>query len=196
MALQSKKALHERLRDKQYRESFIWSRITQTLAIQSRVLRQKAELSQKQLAEALGTSQNAVFRMESPKYGNLSLATLKKWASFFDVGLVVRFAPFSEIADWSQNLASDSINVPDYSHDPGLADEEQQPLAHDEEAEALPRFFPGEAIHPNGAYASTRPERAGGSFSEGETAQGNLLIFPSTPTVHGLEERYAARQRA
>jgi transcriptional regulator with XRE-family HTH domain len=122
MPLQSKADLLQRLSDKRFRESFVWSRITQTLAIQARVLRQKAKLTQQELADKIGTSQNAVFRMESPKYGNSSLATLKKWADFFDVGLVIRFAPLSEIVNWSQNLKSSSIDVPHYSHDTALAE--------------------------------------------------------------------------
>ena len=96
MSLQSKQNLYEKLKSKHHRNAFVWSRITQTLAIQARVLRQRSGWSQQGLAEALETSQNAVYRMESPKYGKHSLTTLKKWAEYFDVGLVVSFAPHSE----------------------------------------------------------------------------------------------------
>jgi transcriptional regulator with XRE-family HTH domain len=84
------------------------------------VLRQKKEMSQKELARALGTSQNAIYRLENPKYGRPNISTLKKLASFYDVGLIVRFAPLSEIADWTINLSPGSMNVPDFAHDPGF----------------------------------------------------------------------------
>src|SRR3954470_24944561 len=100
MALQSKDSLHRKLADKRFRKTFISSRIAQTLGMQVRVMRQRLDLSQKDLARALGTSQNAIYRLESPKAIRPNISTLERIAEYFDVGLVVRFAPFSEIADW------------------------------------------------------------------------------------------------
>src|SRR4051794_60727 len=101
MALHSKQSLHQRLSDRKFREAFVSSRIGQTLATQIRVMRQRSNLTQSELAQRLGTSQNAIYRLENPLYGKHSVSTLKKVADFFDVGLIVRFAPFSEIADWT-----------------------------------------------------------------------------------------------
>src|SRR5215468_5880466 len=101
MSLQSKQGLRKKLENKAYRDSFVASRIAQTLAFQLRVLRQRGGLSQAELAKKLGTSQNAISRMENPKYGKSSISTLRKIALFFKVGLVVRFAPLSEIAHWT-----------------------------------------------------------------------------------------------
>ena len=129
MSLQSKQSLLKKLDNKQYRDTFVGSRIGQTIAFQLRVMRQRAGLSQDELAKALGTSQNAVSRMENPRYGKPSITTLKKVASFFDVGLVVRFAPLSEIVEWTTKLSTESIQVPDFCNDAGLA--ESGPLASD-----------------------------------------------------------------
>lgn len=120
MSLQSKQNLEKKLAGKQYRDAFVAARISQAIAFQLRVLRQRANLSQDDLAKELGTSQNAISRMENPKYGKPSISSLRKLASFFDVGLVVRFAPFSEIADWSTNLSEESVNVPNFDHDRGF----------------------------------------------------------------------------
>lgn len=120
MPLQSKKSLHRKLADPKFREAFVSSRIAQTIATQIRTLRQKEEMSQKDLARELGTSQNAIYRLENPRYGKPSISTLRKIASYFDVGLIVRFAPFSEIADWTANLSEESIKVPDFASDQGF----------------------------------------------------------------------------
>ena len=122
MSLQSKQSLLKKLDNKQYRDTFVGSKIGQTIAFQLRVMRQRAGLSQDELAKALGTSQNAVSRMENPRYGKPSITTLKKVASFFDVGLVVRFAPLSEIVEWTTKLSTESIQVPDFCNDAGLAE--------------------------------------------------------------------------
>lgn len=122
MSLQSKQGLRKKLANKNYRDAFVASRIAQTLAFQLRVLRQRAGLSQTELAKKLGTSQNAVSRIENPQYGKASISTLRKVASYFNVGLIVRFAPLSEIADWTVNLSEKAVDVPDLEHDTGFID--------------------------------------------------------------------------
>src|ERR1700682_5297213 len=77
-------------------------------------------MSQADVARQLGTSQNAIYRLENPKYGRPNISTLKKAASFFDVGVIVRFASFSEIADWTTGLSEISMDVPDFDHDTGF----------------------------------------------------------------------------
>ena len=130
MSLHSKQSLYERLADRKFREAFVSSRIAQTIATQIRVLRQREEMSQKDLARALVTSQNAISRLESPKYGKLSISTLKKIASVFDVGLVVRFSPFSEVVDWTTKLSEQSISVPSFASDTGFI-ERRSPASDD-----------------------------------------------------------------
>jgi ribosome-binding protein aMBF1 (putative translation factor) len=105
--------------------AFISSRIGQTIAAQVRVLRQREQMSQADLAKCLGTSQNAIYRLENPRYIKHNTSTLKRVAEFFKVGLIVRFAPLSEIVDWTNNLSETSINVPDLTHDTGFVDFEE-----------------------------------------------------------------------
>jgi len=45
-------------------------------------------------------NQNAISRLESPDYGKPTLTTLKRLAAAMDIGLAVRFVPFSELMDW------------------------------------------------------------------------------------------------
>ena len=73
--------------------------------------------SQTELARRCGTSQNAISRLESPRYGKPSLTTLKKIAGVFDVALIVRYATFSELTDWVVNLNSGSVLVPSFDQE-------------------------------------------------------------------------------
>src|SRR2546423_1089205 len=113
----SKRSLHNKLKDPKYRAAFISARMAQTLASPIKVMRQKRGMSQKDLARELGTSQNAIYRLENPKYGRPNISTLQKVGTFFHVGLIVRFAAFSEIVDWALNLSVASIEVPPFEED-------------------------------------------------------------------------------
>jgi transcriptional regulator with XRE-family HTH domain len=87
-------------------------------------MRQERGWSQAYLAELLGTSQNAVYRLENPQYGKPSITTLKRLASIFDVGLSVWFSPFSKLVDRVTNLSTDDILVPSFENDPGFHERE------------------------------------------------------------------------
>src|SRR5450755_1725340 len=95
-----KQNLVQRLhRGKSARDSFIDSHLAKGIAYQIRATRERQGLTQKELADRAGMKQNAISRIESPGYGQLSLKTLRRVASALDVGLVVRLAPFGELVD-------------------------------------------------------------------------------------------------
>src|ERR1700683_1982027 len=118
--LNSKRDLLQRLRkSKNVRTRFVESHIGKTLAFQTRAMREKEEWSQQTLAEKIGSNQNAVYRAENPNYGKQTITTLKKLAAAFDVALIVRFVPFSELIDWvsgtprmEHGLTSLTLTVP------------------------------------------------------------------------------------
>jgi transcriptional regulator with XRE-family HTH domain len=83
-------------------------------------MRQKREMSQQDLAKDLDTSQNAIYRLENPKAHKPNISTLEKIAAFFGVALIVRFAPLSEIVDWTMDMSPASIDVPSFDQDPGF----------------------------------------------------------------------------
>jgi len=138
MSLQSKEDLVEKLRTKKFRDAFVSSRVSNTLAFQIRALRQKRDLSQTVLARQLGTSQNAVCRLENPQYGRPSITTLKKLASLFDVGLVVWFVPFSELVDRFTTLSTESLLVPAFDEE---AAKRQSEAAIETSKLPLPSFW-------------------------------------------------------
>jgi len=74
--------------------------------------------SQDRLAKETGMNQNAISRLESPEYGKATITTLKRLAAEFDVGLIVRFVPFSAVVDWvsgtprvDRGLTSDALAI-------------------------------------------------------------------------------------
>lgn len=99
--LDSRRSLAQRLRrGRQVRARFVESNISKALAFQIRSFREREGWSQQFLAEKIDSNQNAVYRAENPNYGKQTVTTLKKIAAAFDVALVVRFVPFSELVDW------------------------------------------------------------------------------------------------
>jgi ribosome-binding protein aMBF1 (putative translation factor) len=55
--------------------------------------RTKANMTQAELAEEMGTKPTAISRLESPSYGKLSISTLKKIALVLNCDLQIRLLP-------------------------------------------------------------------------------------------------------
>jgi transcriptional regulator with XRE-family HTH domain len=117
-----RKILIRRLRrGKAVRAQFVASHMAKGVAFQIRAIRDRLKLSQEQLAAEVGMTQNAISRLESPDYGKPTLTTLRRLAAAFDVGLIVRFVPFSELGDWvsgtprvNEGLSGESLAIPGF----------------------------------------------------------------------------------
>jgi len=107
----------ESLRDREYRHQFVEEEINVGIAFQIRSLRNRQDLRQVELADSLGRKQSLVSSWENPDYGRYNLSTLKDLAKAFDVGLLVRFVPFSTLVDWALNLTSDTIAPPSFNEE-------------------------------------------------------------------------------
>jgi transcriptional regulator with XRE-family HTH domain len=122
MSSDGRKTLIKRLRrGKDARKQFIDSHLSKGVAFQIRATRDRLGWSQDALAKEVGMTQNAVSRLESPEYGKPTITTLKRLAAALDVGLVVRFVPFSEMIDWVSStrridagLTPESLAVPSF----------------------------------------------------------------------------------
>ena len=90
------KGLWRKFTDKAYREAFVSADISTTIAAQIHALREQRGWTQKQLADAAGMAQTRISVLEDPSYEKSSLTTLKRLASAFDVGLLVKFVPLSQ----------------------------------------------------------------------------------------------------
>ena len=142
MNLSSKKGIIARLRRGKYaRQRFLESHLNKTIAFQIRAMRDAVGLNQNALAEEAGMNQNAISRLESPNYGKATLTTLKRLAAAFDVCLVVRFVPFSEMVDWvsgtprvNRGMTTQALRVPAFSEEEsrGVFDQQQERQAVEE----------------------------------------------------------------
>ncbi len=113
------------LDNKEYREALAIEHVNTTLAIQIRKMRENKQWNQSDLAECLGKHQETISQWENPDYGRYSLTTLKKLAAAFDVALLVKFIPFSE-------LVRDMVNLSDTRLSPhSFAEEQANAVAQD-----------------------------------------------------------------
>lgn len=106
------------------RAQFVDSNVNKGIAYQLRAMRDRQNLSQEGLAEMVGMNQNAISRLESPSRTRPTITTLKRLAEALDVGLEVRFVPFSKLANWysgtpyvERGICTDSIAVPNFKEE-------------------------------------------------------------------------------
>src|SRR6266581_2635630 len=88
--------LEEELRDPDFAERFKRAGEAWDVALQIAALRQKAGLSQKDLARKLRTSQQQISRLESPSYEGHSLSMLRRVADVLGATVRVTLAPKGE----------------------------------------------------------------------------------------------------
>lgn len=112
--------LVESIQDKEYRDALVEETISQSIAFQIRANRARRDWTQAELGRRAAKPQSEVSRLEDPDYEGYTLKTLMRLASAFDVGLAVRFVPFSAIVDDMANEKTRTFEVPAFSEDPGL----------------------------------------------------------------------------
>jgi DNA-binding XRE family transcriptional regulator len=84
MVIKYEDLLRESLKNKEFKNEYENLEDEFELAKEVISLRQKKRLTQKQLAEMIGTSQPAIARLESGSYRNISLAFIRKVAKALD----------------------------------------------------------------------------------------------------------------
>lgn len=83
--------LEEQLSNPDFAERFKQAGEAWDVALQLAALREEAGLSQKELAQKVGTTQQQISRLESPGYEGHSLRMLRKVASVLHTQVEVRF---------------------------------------------------------------------------------------------------------
>ena len=114
------------------------SHLSKELAFQLRQLRDNREWTQDELATKLGTSQNAISRLENPNYGKASTTTLKKLAAIYDVGLIVRFVSYSQLVNWESGTPYVEYGFGPDSIDVASFDEEEESGAFSKQSDLHP----------------------------------------------------------
>jgi transcriptional regulator with XRE-family HTH domain len=88
--------LDEQMKDPAFARRFKQAGEAWDVALQIAALREKAGLSQKDLARRLHTSQQQISRLESPSYEGHSLSMLRRVAEVLGVTVRVTLAPKKE----------------------------------------------------------------------------------------------------
>jgi transcriptional regulator with XRE-family HTH domain len=101
-------------RGKDYREAFVESEIDIGIPFQIKAMREARDWTQQDLGERSGKRQSVISQLETPGYGKLTLSSLKKLAAAFDVGLMVRFVSFRELAGRAAHLSDTDTKIPSY----------------------------------------------------------------------------------
>jgi transcriptional regulator with XRE-family HTH domain len=113
--------LVEKLKDPEYRKGFVASQINVGIPFQIRaLLKSRLGWTQETLAEKAGMLQPRISGLMTPGKVRPNIETLRRIAEAFDCGLIVRFAPFSELARWSENFDPEEFSVPSFDHDTGF----------------------------------------------------------------------------
>jgi transcriptional regulator with XRE-family HTH domain len=109
--------IQDSLANKEYRDALAVEHVNTTLAIQIRKMREARQWNQSALAERLSKHQETISQWENPDYGRYSISTLKELASAFDVALLVKFIPFSELVEDMVHLSPIRLCPPSFDEE-------------------------------------------------------------------------------
>jgi transcriptional regulator with XRE-family HTH domain len=166
--------LAAKFEDKDYRDAFVAEQIFSRLPLKIRCMREDQELTQKQLGTLAGMAQTWVSKLEDPNYGKLTISTLLKLASAFDVGLQVDFVPFSRILDDSLRLSTESFVVTRFEVDAGLSENQgvtgTRNVTVSNAAMATVIAFPSYAVAASSGDATAPPKSASSAAQQSVSA--------------------------
>jgi transcriptional regulator with XRE-family HTH domain len=109
-----RRRLLAKLKHKAYRDAYTVEHVKTMTPLQIRTLREQREWTQGKLAAEAKTTQTAISRTEDPNYGNLTLNNLLKIAAALDVGLLVKFVPFSRLVKEFEDLSPEAMSAPSF----------------------------------------------------------------------------------
>lgn len=92
--------LERKLQDPAFRAGFEATEQAWDIALQLAALRQARGLTQKQVADILGTKQQAIARLEDPAYAGHSLSMVRKYVEALGASLDVTIVPAETVAQY------------------------------------------------------------------------------------------------
>ena len=117
MSYGSKKRLLEELKNKKFRDAYVAEHVKTHVPIQIYLLREQRHWNQSQLAERAKTTQTVISRLEDIDYGKLSISTLLKLASAFDIALLVKFIPFTRLLEEFKDNSPEALSAKSFSEE-------------------------------------------------------------------------------
>lgn len=113
-----KRDLLESLKEREFRKAFNLENVYATICFQLRALREQRELSQAGLGRAVKMAQERISILEDPNAETKpTLNTLLRLADGLDVGLEVRFVPFSTVLDRSVHTGMRDLEVASFTEE-------------------------------------------------------------------------------
>jgi hypothetical protein len=105
--------LAKKLRNKNYRSTYLASHIKIFLANQISALR--GNLSQEDFGALLGKPQPVVSRLQNPNYGKYTLQTLLDIATKMDLALIVRFVDYPTFLKMTGDFSDNAVRPESYT---------------------------------------------------------------------------------
>jgi DNA-binding XRE family transcriptional regulator len=105
------------LTNRDSRAAYIRAKLEVLIPSQLRALRLRQERTQPELAQLADMKQSRISAMETPGKVNFNLDTLVRMAATLNVGMMVKFIPFSEMLGWENDYSQDIFDVTQLSYD-------------------------------------------------------------------------------
>jgi len=115
--------LKREFRDREYREAYADSFVDTFVAMQIRAIREQRGMTQKELAEKIGTAQTGVSRLENANYSGRSISALKNVARQFDCWLRVSFESYGSLIEEAEGFGEEALRRPSFDEDPAFSQE-------------------------------------------------------------------------
>jgi len=106
--------------NEEYRYAYAESHLETTLAAQIKVLREQRGFTQAELAEATGTKQAAISRIESADPANWKVSTLWKIGRALGVRVRISFETFGSLVEEKERFTRADLERPDFETDPAF----------------------------------------------------------------------------
>ena len=117
MNANSRQRLLAKLRNKRYRDAYVAEQVKTAIPNQLFILRKQRDMNQADLAKLAKTTQSVISRLEDPNYGNMSVNSLLKAAAGLDIGLLVRFVPFSKLLAEVEDVSSRALSATTFNEE-------------------------------------------------------------------------------
>ena len=131
------KIISRLVEDGKFRASYLRAKADVNIPSQIRALRRRRNLTQKALAKEADMLQSRISAMERPGETNFNLETLIRLAAALRTGLIVKFAPFSEVLQWENEFSQDSFDSSPIEQDQEFIGEPEPAAAATEKSDAL-----------------------------------------------------------
>lgn len=173
------------LANKAFRHEFLSERIRVGMAFAIRAIRERAKMTQEELAEKLKTSKSVVSRYEDPNYGRFNLGTLLAIARVFDVALLVKFVPYSKFVAEHQDVSPSALAIKSYAEEKN--EYQQQPIKQVPLADRGQRHFDQHPREPNKDFNTLQ----GMNREKDWQSLPDDMLFPGNPRNAGSTPYHA-----